>query len=61
MQPALRQQACISKWSAMTHKILMINGLHVKIYLVIKRKAILIHNSNLSALLTMKDFKDLKN
>ena len=45
----------------MTHKILMINGLHIKIYLVIKGKDILIHNSKLSALLTIKDFKDLKN
>ena len=45
----------------MTHKILMMSGLHIKIYLVIKGKAILIHSGKLSALLTVKDFKDLKN
>ena len=37
----------------------MINGLHIKIYLVIKGKDILIHNSKLSAILT-KTSKILK-
>lgn len=41
MQLALKAVGSPSKWSTISHNILIVNGMHIKIHLVIKEKLIL--------------------